>query len=285
MSMSKQSRLGTLALLLCVIALCLAAPSATAGKSPSPSLITTSMTLQLCPGTPPGSLSASASEASFQLPSDLADVATSLEAWGYSNNNYPSPPATLLAPGSFSCAAFYASADGGLNMFLAGPDDACYSVPERDCFPNDVGSYERSISAADRISAVFGAGGAVSPLYIACPYFPSAQAALARLQALRPEMSDCDQLPADETVQQLAPEAVAFYEPPEGSGATTNPTFGVVLRLGFGATCTMPVNESAVCETVLAAFLTGWGPVYSLSANEATTAAAALDTLPWFASS
>jgi len=178
----------------------------------------------------------------------------------------------LVGPTGFSCITFSFLADGGLSMVLAGPDDSCYSQPGYACLPDYLPG---PISATQRIAAVFSPGGAGPTFALACPYFPTLQALVLAAQG-----PDCRQsLPPDEVVQQLDANAVAFYDPAPDAGVS--PSIGLVLS-GAGstkATCTLPASESSLCQSVLTAFLTGYGQSYDPSAN---SAAITFDLLSWF---
>ena len=253
------------------------------------SLVTLTMSVQSCPGFPPMRTSP-ATEVSVEVPSSVVQAAASLQAWG-------SSPNVLLGPADFTCMAFFGSGDGGLSMDLVGADDACYAQSGFTCPYSDTcfaqfgyacPYYDTSIPPTDRVSAVFSPGGAVSPIILACPYFASAQAGLQALPNMASIQSSCASLPPGQVVQPLDANSVAFYQP--AGDSHPSPTFGVVASnvaasdggttgASTEATCTMPASSSSVCQSVLIAFLTGWGQSYDPAAD---SAAVDLAALPWF---
>ena len=184
--------------------------------------------------------------------------------------------AILVGPQGFRCTAFVAG-DGGLGMGLLGPDDPCYSPQPGSHCPEDY--------PTDSIAATFFPSGVGGEIDLACPYFPWDQVApLLGSSSTGGETSCTESRPFGQTVQQLDANSVAFYQPADDSHPS--PTFGIVLLAvpggSSGAACTMPAGSSGVCQSVLIAFLTGWGQRYDPAANSAATV---LNALPWFATS
>lgn len=218
---------------------------------------------QPCPSAP---LSSAGPDLGPLLAELTPDLSAELQLWG-------SGPQTIAGPAAFNCAKILFLADGGENLVLAGPSDACYAAIDADCIATGA---DRPKPASERAVIVFSPGGAGVNAAIACPYFASLRA---RIQG---QFGGLTCAPPDgEEIEPLDDNAVALYDGPAGAGGAA--AAKVVLLSDGGAaaeaTCILPPDKWDLCLPILGSFIAVFGQRFDPAA---ASAAAGLADLPRF---